>query len=716
MLDAVVRFSITQRFLIVLGTLALILWGIVSWTRLNLDAVPDITTNQVQINTETGGMGPEEVERLVTFPVETAMAGLPGVEGTRSLSQYGLSQVTVTFKDSVDVFFARQLVNERLGGVVAELPQGIEAPHMGPVSTGLGDIYMFSLESEDRDITALRTMMDWQIAPQLRSVAGVAEINVADGNVKQFQVIADPAQLQARGIGVHHLIEALQNNNQNAGGGVVESGGERTLIRSVGLAANAADVENIPISTENGTPVLVKDVAEVTEGTPVVTGLSTKDGKHALVAIAMMLKGANGRAVAQSVDAKIQEVRGQLPEDVKLTTVYNRAHLVNETIGTVEHSLLLGGILVVVVLLALLGNIRGALIVAVAIPLSMLFAIGMMNYWGISGNLMSLGAIDFGLIVDGAVVMIENAVRRVAERRDHLARTLTREEVRQTVWEASREVAKPTAFAVSIITVVYLPILALEGTEGKMFKPMAFTVVFALIGALVLTMTLVPALASLFLSGDTKEGRNPIMGLLSKLYRSTLNAALKARSLVVIGATALLVLAGWLFTTLGSEFIPTLDEGDLVVQPIRIRTVNAEETLRLVTAAEPTSRLSTSSARSKGMSRMIGSGEFASPRTCALYQARSSSRMRGRSVRNCAPCAATSGAIRATARAPTMSARRRTASAPQVRPIPRSLHQSTSGSATYARTNARTNGASTLPATWRSQRNVSAPSGSMSRL
>ncbi len=586
MLERLLHFSLTQRLLVILGTFGLIVWGAVSWQRLNLDAVPDITTNQVAINTETGGMGPEEVERLVTFPIETAMSGLPGVQGTRSLSQYGLSQVTVTFHDNVDIFFARQLVNERLGRVSAELPEAIEAPQMGPVSTGLGDIYMFALESDKRKITDLRTIMDWQIAPQLRSVPGVAEVNVTDGNVKQYQVIADPMRLQARGLGVHDLIEALQSNNQNAGGGVVDAGGERTLIRSVGMATKAEDIERIPVSTEEGTPVLVRDVADVSTGTPVVTGLSTKDGKPALVAIAMMLKGANGRTVAQAVDRKINEIRAQLPDNVKLTTVYNRADLVNKTVGTVEKSLLEGGILVIAVLLLLLGNWRGALIVAAAIPLSMLFAIGMMNYWGISGNLMSLGAIDFGLIVDGAVVMIENAVRRLAERREHEGRTLSREEVRQTVWESSREVAKPTAFAVSIITVVYLPILALEGTEGKMFKPMAFTVVFALIGALVLTLTLIPALASMFLSGNTREGKNPVMGFFSKLYRPTLNFALKARLVTVVGATGLLALSGWLFTTLGSEFIPTLDEGDLVVQPIRMRTVNAEETVRLVTAAE----------------------------------------------------------------------------------------------------------------------------------
>ncbi|HQU17973.1 MAG TPA: CusA/CzcA family heavy metal efflux RND transporter, partial [Fimbriimonadaceae bacterium] len=586
MLDRLLHFSLTQRLLVFAGTIALVVWGILSWTKLNLDAVPDITTNQVAINTETGGMGPEEVERLVTFPIETAMAGLPGVMNTRSLSQYGLSQVTVTFHDNVDIFFARQLVNERLSRVSAELPASLDAPQMGPVSTGLGDIYMFAVESDERSITDLRTIMDWQIAPQLRSVAGVAEVNVADGNVKQYQVIADMSRLQARGLGIHDLIEALQNNNQNAGGGVLDAGGERTLIRSVGMASTAQEIETIPVASEDGTPVLVRDVAEVMTGTPVVTGLSTKDGHEALLAIAMMLKGANGRTVARAVDAKIEEVKSQLPEDVKLTTVYNRAHLVNKTVGTVEKSLLEGGVLVIVVLLVLLGNWRGALIVASAIPLSMLFAIGMMNQWGISGNLMSLGAIDFGLIVDGAVVMIENAVRRLAEAREHAGKTLSRHDVRHVVWESSKEVAKPTAFAVSIITVVYLPILALEGTEGKMFKPMAFTVVFALLGALVLTLTLVPALASLFLSGDTREGKNPMMGFFGRVYKPALNFALRAKAIVVPGALVLLGMAGWLFTTLGAEFIPTLDEGDLVVQPIRIRTVNAEETIRLVTAAE----------------------------------------------------------------------------------------------------------------------------------
>ncbi|RYE81692.1 MAG: efflux RND transporter permease subunit, partial [Myxococcales bacterium] len=380
--------------------------------------------------------------------------------------------------------------------------------------------------------------------------------------------------------------EALERNNANAGGGAMERGGERILVRIVGVATGVEDIERIPVATQEGTPVLVRDVAQVGVGTPILTGLSTKDGKEAMIAVGMMLKGANGRNVAQALDAKLAEIRTQLPADVRLTTVYNRANLVDKAVSTVAKSLIEGGVLVVVVLLALLGNLRGALIVAAAIPLSMLFAVSLMERFGLSGNLMSLGAIDFGLIVDGAVVMIENSVRRLAERREHAGCTLTREEVRETVGAASREVAKPTAFAVSIIAVVYLPILALEGTEGKMFKPMAFTVVFALLGALLLTLTLVPALASMFLSGDTKEGRNPIMGLFERSYRAVLDGALRFRLAVVGVAAALLVGAIGLFGGLGSEFIPTLDEGDLVVQPIRLRTVDAANTVRMVTAAE----------------------------------------------------------------------------------------------------------------------------------
>ncbi len=586
MLDKLLHFCLTQRFLVVLGALVLVGAGAVSWRELNLDAVPDITANQVVVNTETGGLGPEEVEKLVTFPIESAMGGVPGVEHVRSLSQFGLSQVTVTFHDDVDTYFARQLVAERLGIAASQLPDGVEAPQMGPVSTGLGDIYMYALESDERTPMDLRSIQDWVIAPQLRTVAGVAEVNSADGSVKEYQVVVDPQALVARRIGVDEVVAALQRNNQNAGGGVVERNGERILVRSLGRAATVGDLERIVVKTESGVPVLVRDVADVALGIPTLTGISSKDGKETLIAIVMMLKGANGRDVARAVDTKIDALREQLPQDVTLTTTYDRSHLVDEVLGTVRTSLLEGAALVVVVLVLLLGNVRGAVVVAVAIPLAMLCAVTGMNQFGISGNLMSLGAIDFGLIVDGAVVMIENAVRRVSQAREHAGRKLSRAEVRHTVWESAQEVAKPTAFAVTIITVVYLPILALEGIEGKMFKPMAFTVVFALLGALVLTLTLIPALASLVLSGNTREVRNPLMEFFGRLYAPALGFALRQRGWVVGAAAMLLVLAGAVYPRLGAEFVPHLDEGSIVIQPVRVRTVDAEQTVRLVTAFE----------------------------------------------------------------------------------------------------------------------------------
>lgn len=586
MLERILHFSLTQRFLVITGALLLVGVGIASWNGLTLDAVPDITTNQVVVNTQTESLGPQEVEKLVTFPIETAMAGIPGVEQVRSLSQYGLSQVTITFNDAIDIYFARQLVNERLLGVREQLPTALDAPQMGPVSTGLGDIYQYAVESETRSPMELRTLQDWVIKPQLRTVPGVAEVNTSGGAEKQYEVRIDPERMRSRGVSLRQIMEAVENNNANAGGGFIERKGEQTIVRSVGVATSVEDIESIVVDAEHGTPIFLKDVAEVVIGTPLRTGLSTKDGKEAVVGVALMLKGANGREVASAVDTRLKEIAPQLPQDVKVTPVYNRAELVNETVGTVEKSLIEGGILVIAILLLLLGNVRAALIVALAIPLSMLFAIIGMNRFGISGNLMSLGAIDFGLIVDGSVVLVENTVRRLSEARDHAGKTLTRAEVRQSVWAAAREVAQPVVFAVSIITVVYLPILALEGTEGKMFKPMAYTVVFALLGALLLTLTLIPALCSLLLSGDTREGRNILMDTLSRVYRPTLGWAVRSRYAVAGGAVALLALAALLGSRLGSEFIPQLDEGSVVIQPIRIRTAGETETVKLVTAME----------------------------------------------------------------------------------------------------------------------------------
>ena len=586
MLERALEFSLRQRFVVVLGAVLLVILGILAWPQVNLDAVPDITTNQISINTETGGMSPEEVEKLVTFPIETAMGGIPGVEHVRSLSQFGLSQVNVVFRDDKDIYFARQLVSERLTGVKDELPEGVGSPSMGPVSTGLGDIYMYAIESPDRTPAQLRELQDWVIAPQLRTVPGVAEVNATDGSVKQYQVVVSPQAMLARSVSVDDVVTALQKNNANAGGGLLERNGERVLIRSVGLAQTTADIEQIVVKAEDGVPVLVRDVAKVELGVPVLTGISTKDGKESLMVIVMMLKGANGQTVANAVNQRVAEIKGQLPKDVTLTTTYDRAEFVGEVLHTVQKSLLEGAALVIIVLVVLLGNFRGAIIAAIAIPLAMLFAILGMKQFGISGNLMSLGAIDFGIIVDGAVIMVENCVRRLSEARAMFGRTLTKEEHAGVIKQATSEVRKVTQFGEMIIIATFIPILALEGVEGKMFKPMALVFILALVGALILSLTLIPTLCSLFLSRDTQEKHSRLLGFFEKLYVPTLAFALKRRGLVIGVAAVLLGVCGFLFTRLGSEFVPKLDEGSLVIQPVRVRTVDMENTIKLVTAYE----------------------------------------------------------------------------------------------------------------------------------
>lgn len=586
MLERALEFSLKQRFVVVLGAILLVILGVLAWPQVNLDAVPDITTNQISINTETGGMSPEEVEKLVTFPIETAMGGIPGVEQVRSLSQFGLSQVNVVFRDDKDIYFARQLVSERLNGVKDELPEGVGSPTMGPVSTGLGDIYMYAIESPDRTPSQLRELQDWVIAPQLRTVPGVAEVNATDGSVKQYQVVVSPQAMLARSVSVDDVVAALQNNNENAGGGLLERNGERVLIRSVGLAQTTSDIEQIVVKSEDGVPVLIRDVASVELGVPVLTGISTKDGKESLMVIVMMLKGANGQTVANAVNERIDEIKGQLPKDVTLTTTYDRAEFVGEVLHTVEKSLLEGAALVIIVLVVLLGNFRGAIIAAIAIPLAMLFAVLGMKQFGISGNLMSLGAIDFGIIVDGAVIMVENCVRRLSEARAMLGRTLTKEEHAEVIKQATSEVRKVTQFGEMIIIATFIPILALEGVEGKMFRPMALVFILALVGALILSLTLIPTLCSLFLSRDTQEKHSRLLGFFERLYAPTLAFALKRRAWVIGAASVLLVGCGFLFTRIGSEFVPKLDEGSLVIQPIRVRTVDMEQTIKLVTAYE----------------------------------------------------------------------------------------------------------------------------------
>ena len=586
MLERLLLLSVQRRWLIFGLSLALAVLGFQSWSKINLDAFPDITPNQVQIITDTGGLAPEEIESLVTYPIETAVRGAPKVVKVRSLSQYGISIVSVIFDETIDVYLARQQISERIQRVRENLPPGVETPRLGPISTGLGEVYMYTISSPKRDTMDLRELQDYVVGPQLRAVPGVADLSPGDTSVRQFEVRPDPERLVARGLSIGDLTSALQANNENAGGGVLDRNGQRLLVRSIGAARNESEIGSIVVATEGGVPVLVRDVATVGTGVPVRSGIGTRNGEEAMVVMVLMLQGANGREVATAVDEKVKEIRKGLPPDVELTTDYNRSELVDTAIFTVFESLAIGGVLVIVVLLVLLGNLPGALIAASAIPMAMLFAVVGMEKLHVSGNLMSLGAIDFGIIVDGAVIMVENCVRRLSERREQLGRTLTKEERSVTVAEAASEVRKVTQFGEMIIIATFLPIFALEGTEGKMFRPMAAVFVLALVGALILSLTLVPSLCATFLSRDTKEKHNVIMSFFDRLYKPVLNLVLRRPWPFLVGAAALVIASVVTLPKLGTEFVPQLDEGDLIVQPTRQRAVGEAETIRMVKAAE----------------------------------------------------------------------------------------------------------------------------------
>jgi cobalt-zinc-cadmium resistance protein CzcA len=587
MIQRILNFGVTQRLLVLIGAVLLAIGGAIAFQRLPIDAVPDVTNNQVQINTNAPGLAPAEVEKLVTFPVEVTVGGTPDVVEVRSLSQYGLSQVTVVFDDSVSVYFARQLLLERLASVRDSLPKGVGAPTLSPISTGLGEIYQYALDSPKRTPTELRTLQDWVVKPQLRTVPGVAEVNSQGGYEKEYQIEIDPQKMLSRGVTLRQVIEAVENNNANAGGGFIVKGAEQLLVRGVGVVKDADEIGQIVVAAEHGTPVLLRDVANIVEGGgPLRQGAATHEGRESILGTTMMLKGANSRTVSQAVDARVNDIRTQLPPDVKLETVYNRTDLVDATIHTVEKNLLEGGVLVIVVLLLLLGNWRGALIVATVIPLAMLFAVIGMERFGISANLLSLGAIDFGLIVDGAVVMVENTVRRLAEAREHAGRTLTRAEVTENVLVSAKEVGAPITFGVAIIILVYLPIMTLTGVEGKMFRPMAYTVALALFGALILTLTLIPALCALGLSRNTREKDNVLLRAADRAYRPALDWAMRHRAIVVGASAVLFAVCAALFPRLGSEFIPELKEGALALNVLRVPGVSVEQSVKMVAAAE----------------------------------------------------------------------------------------------------------------------------------
>lgn len=576
MLEQIIHFSLKHRWFILLFTAVIAVWGIYNFQRLPIDAVPDITNVQVQINTEVSGYSPFEVEQRVTFPVELAMSGLPNLDYTRSLSRYGLSQVTVVFKDGTNIYFARQLINERLQEVKNKLPPDAETT-LGPISTGLGEIFMYTLRNkadtpvgERYTSTALRTIQDWIVKPQLRHVEGVAEVNTIGGYEKQIHIRPDPSKLVRYRLSLNDVVEALQRNNANVGAGYIESHGEQYLIRVPGQVEQITDIENIVIASFEGTPVRIRDVAEVALGKELRTGAATENGKEVVLGTVFMLMGENSRTVSERVAAKMKEINKSLPEGVEAVTVYNRTLLVNATINTVKKNLLEGALLVCVILFLFLGNIRAALITAMVIPLSMLLTISGMVSNQISANLMSLGALDFGLIVDGAVIIVENCIKHLGEKQHQLHRVLNLKERLNVISDATTEVIRPSIFGVFIITVVYLPILTLTGVEGKMFFPMAETVIIALLASMLFALTFVPAAIAVFLRGPVQEKENRLVEYLSSAYSKVLRLCFHARNLVIGAAIALVLISLVIAFHLGGEFIPSLDEGDIAMHAMRI--------------------------------------------------------------------------------------------------------------------------------------------------
>lgn len=578
MLERILHLSIHHRGLVLAAVLLMATVGIYSYQQLPIDAVPDITNVQVQINTVAAGYSPVEVEQRITFPVETIMAGLPHLDYTRSLSRYGLSQVTVIFKDGTDIYFARQLVSQRIQEAKGRLPAGIE-PVMGPISTGLGEIFMWTVDVEEGarkadgavyTATDLREIQDWIIRPQLRMVQGVTEVNSIGGYVKQFHVTPYPEKLIAYGLTIQDVLTALERNNLNVGAGYIEKSGEQYLVRLPGQVANLDEIGNITLGSRQGIPIRVKDVADILIGKELRTGAATQNGREVVLGTVHMLIGENSRIVSEAAARKLTEINRSLPEGVVAKSVYDRTTLVDKTIHTVATNLLEGAALVIVVLLLFLGNLRAALIAALVIPLSMLFTFSGMVTNHVSANLMSLGALDFGIIVDGAIVIVENSIRRLAHEQARLGRALTLSERLELVFDATKEARRVLIYGELIIIIVYLPIFALTGVEGKMFHPMAFTVVTALLSAMVLSITFVPAAVALFLSGKVTEKESPMVIWAKRVYQPMLIAAMRNHGLTVTIAVVIVILSGLLTTRIGSEFVPSLNEGDIALHAIRI--------------------------------------------------------------------------------------------------------------------------------------------------
>jgi len=594
MIDRILSFSIQNHWLVIFAAIAVGTLGAWNFTRLPIDAVPDITNVQVQVNTVVPGYSPLEVEQRITFPLETAMGGLPKLDHTRSLSRYGLSQITVVFKDGTDIYFARQLVNERIQQAKDKLPPGVETS-MGPVSTGLGEIYMYSVEAKPGakrpdgspySATELRTIQDWIIKPQLRTVPGIVEVNTIGGFERQFHVLPEPAKLIAYRLTFRDVMAALATHNANVGAGYIERNGEQYLVRTPGQVNDLEGIRGIVVGSRGGVPIRIDDIAEVKEGPELRTGAATIDGKEAVIGTAMLLIGENSRTAAQRVAARLAEIERSLPEGVVARAFYDRTKLVDATIRTVEKNLLEGALLVVVVLFLILGNFRAAFVTACVIPLSMLFTITGMVENHISANLMSLGAIDFGIIVDGAVIVVENCLRLLAEEQHRRGRVLNRQERFAAILAGSREVIKPSLFGTLIIGVVYLPVLTLTGVEGKMFTPMALTVLLALTGAAIASMTLVPAAVALLVTGKVAEKENLFMRAALRLYAPVLDQAIRLRVAVVGLALLLVAMSGVATSRMGGEFIPSLDEGDIAMHAMRIPGTSLSQSVQMQEAVE----------------------------------------------------------------------------------------------------------------------------------
>ena len=578
MLERILHISIYHRGLIMVAVFAMAIFGVHSYQNLPIDAVPDITNVQVQINTEAAGYSPVEAEQRLTFPIETIMAGLPDLDYTRSISRYGLSQVTVVFKEGTDIYFARQLVSQRIQDVKGRLPAGIE-PMMGPISTGLGEIFMWTVDTEDGALkpdgsayntTDLREIQDWVIRPQLLTVQGVTEVNTVGGFTKQFHVTPYPDKLISYGLSLQDVVTALERNNLNIGAGYIERSGEQYLVRVPGQVTNLEEISEIVLSSRQSIPVRIKDVADVILGEELRNGAATQNGKEVVLGTVHMLIGENSRVVSQAAAERLAEINRGLPEGVVATPVYDRTVLVDKTIETVSNNLIDGAILVIVVLFLLLGNLRAAIITALIIPLAMLFTFIGMASNNVSANLMSLGALDFGIIVDGAIVIVENSIRHLVNEQKRLGRALTLSERLVVVFSATKEARRALLFGQLIIMVVYLPIFALSGVEGKMFHPMAFTVVIALIGAIVLSITFVPAAIALFLTGKIKDKESRLILWAKDIYLPALAAAMRNKALTVTLAVVIVALSGLLATRMGSEFMPSLNEGDIALHALRI--------------------------------------------------------------------------------------------------------------------------------------------------